>query len=150
MTEEEIERENERIGGLTKLLGIRFTELGPERVSAVMPLSPDLFQPFGVVHGGATLALIETVASRAAEYHFDYDTERSFGIEIQARHWKSGTTGNFSGTAVLNHEEGPKQYWDCTVTDDEGDICSQGTFVTKRVSLERLREKAAQRAAKRI
>ena len=55
------------VDGLISLLGIRFIEATPERCEAVMPITDAVLQPFGFVHGGATLALLETVASRAAE-----------------------------------------------------------------------------------
>ncbi|MGI6590567.1 MAG: PaaI family thioesterase [Eggerthellaceae bacterium] len=135
--------------GLTGKLGIVFTKEEPECVEADMPLDPTLYQPFGFVHGGATISLLETVASRAAELSVDFSKERPFGIEVHVRHWKSAQKGVLHGRATLDHMEGPKQYWAVVATDDEGDVISQGTIVTKVVTLERLREKEAKRAAKR-
>ena len=119
----------------------------PDRVEIVMPISGKVQQPFGFVHGGVTLALLESAASRAAELRADLEKERPFGIEARIRHWKSGREGTVRGVAEFDHEEGDKQFWNVTAYDDEGDVMSSGTFVTKIVSLERLAEKERKRAA---
>ena len=106
-----------------------------------MPLRPEMHQPYGFVHGGVTLALLETVASKGAEFHTDFSIERPFGIEISARHWKSAREGSLRAVAELSRVEGSRQFWDVAAYDDAGDVVSNGTFVTKVVTLARLREK---------
>lgn len=135
--------------GLNKTLDICMTEETPERVRAEMPIVPEHYQPWGFLHGGATIALLESVASRGAELRADLVRERPFGIEVHVRHWKSGTQGTLHGTATFDHEERNKQYWHVEALDDEGDIISDGTIVTKIVTLERLAEKAREREAVR-
>lgn len=130
-------------------LGIRFTVETPDYVEASMPLSPRLHQPFGFVHGGVTLALLETVASKGAELRCDFDTSLPFGIHTDIRHRKSAQAGTLRGVAKLNREEGIKQFWDVAAYDDEGDIISDGVFMTKVVPLTRLAEKEQERAAAR-
>ena len=120
------------VDGLISLLGIRFTEATPERCEAVMPITDAVLQPFGFVHGGATLALLETVASRAAELRADLETERPFGTRVDVRH---------RGVAELERVEGVKQIWRVNAYDDEGDVMSTGTFETKIVTLAYLAER---------
>lgn len=135
--------------GMVGLLGIRFTEASPDRCEAVMPITDAILQPFGFVHGGATLALLETVASRAAELRADLESERPFGVRMDARHLKSGQAGQVRGVAELDHVEGSKQIWRVTAYDDAGDVMSTGTFETKIVTLAYLAQKAAAREAAR-
>lgn len=123
------------------------------RVEAVMPITPDLFQPFGFVHGGATIALLETVASVGTEENTNFDTERPFGIDVQVRHRKSGKEGSLRGVAELDHEEqsragGVKQFWNVVAYDDAGDVVSDGVIMTKIVSLDYLAQKEQERARK--
>lgn len=134
---------------LMDTLDMEFLLETPERVEVRMPVTPKIFQPFKYVHGGATIALLESAASRGAELMTDFDVERPFGIEANIRHRKSGTKGMVRGVAVLNHREGNKQIWDVVAYDDEEDIMSEGTFITKIVSLERLAEKERERNAAR-
>ena len=129
------------VDGLISLLGIRFTEATPERCEAVMPITDAVLQPFGFVHGGATLALLETVASRAAELRADLETERPFGTRVDVRHRKPGRAGSVRGVAELERVEDVKQIWRVNAYDDEGDVMSTGTFETKIVTLAYLAER---------
>lgn len=135
--------------GMVGLLGIRITEAAPDRCVAVMPIADTIRQPFGFVHGGATLALLETVASRAAELRADLETERPFGVHMDVRHFKSGQAGQVRGVAELDHVEGSKQVWRVAAYDDAGDVMSSGIFETKIVTLAYLAQKAAAREAAR-
>lgn len=136
--------------GFTATLDIEYLEASATRVVAVMPITPDILQPFGFVHGGATIALLESVASVGAEMSVDIDRERPFGIDVHVRHKKSGVRGSLKGVAELARVEGSKQFWAVAAYDDEGDVVSDGTVITKIVSLERLAEKEREReAAKR-
>lgn len=133
--------------GLVGLLDIRITEATPERCEAVMPITDAIRQPFGFVHGGATLALLETAASRAAELRANLDAERPFGTRMDVRHLKPGRAGSVRGVAELDRVEGVKQIWRVTAYDDAGDVMSTGTFETRIVTLEYLAQKDAARAA---
>lgn len=132
--------------GFTGRLGVEFISATPRRIEARMPISERILQPFGFVHGGATIALLESVASRGAELLADLEKERPFGIEANILHRKSGKQGWVRGVAELDHCERNKQFWNVAAYDDEGDVMSDGTFVTKIVSLERLAEIERQRA----
>lgn len=129
------------------LLGIGVVSADTDRVEATMPITPDLYQPFGFLHGGVTLSFLETIASIGAENRTDLNSERPFGIEVHVRHRKSGQAGMLRGVAELDRIEGSKQFWNVAAYDDEGDVVSDGVIVTKVVSLERLEEKQRERAA---
>lgn len=133
-----------------ELLGIKTESVESGRVEMSMPITKDHTQPFGFLHGGATLTLLEAVASRGAECTVDASSERPFGIGINVRHRKSGQVGDtLRGVAVLDHEEpgshgSRKQIWNVTAYDGAGDVISDGTFTTKVVSLARLAEKGVE------
>ena len=125
----------------TEELGIEFTTVSAERVETVMPITPRMHQPYGFVHGGVTLALLEATASKGVELHTYLAVERPFGIAIEVRHRKTAREGTLRGVAEFDHAEGRKQFWRVSAYDDAGDVVSSGMFTTKVVSFERLREK---------
>lgn len=134
-------------GGFAHMLEIDFTLEEKNRVEGKMPLGPTKWQPWGFVHGGCTISFLETLASRAAEMSVDMDVERPFGVDVHIRHKKPGKLGMMTGYAQLDHIEGNKQFWEVVAFDDEGDVISDGIIMTKIVSLERLAQKDAERAA---
>lgn len=106
-------------GGLTQHLGIDVVEATAERVIATMPVTPDHHQPMGFLHGGATVALAETVASigaflRAPEGYV------AFGMEINANHLRAVRTGTLTATATPLHAGRTSQVWEIDVRDDAG------------------------------
>ena len=142
------------MNGFLETLGIKFTARSENEVTGFMPITERVLQPFSYLHGGATIALLESLASAGAEENADFDIERPFGIDVHVRHRKSGTNGLLHGRATLERssesERGRTQYWSVVATDDEGDVVSDGTIVTKIVSLvqlERLKEEREQREA---
>ena len=128
----------------TEDIGIEFTSADPQRVEGAMRVGPRFHQPYGFVHGGVTLTLIESVVSKGAELHADLAVERPFGIRIDVRHRKSAREGVLRCVAEFDHAEGFEnrtQVWNVAVYDEVGDVVSDGTFWTKVVTIERLREK---------
>lgn len=92
-----------------------------------------------------TLALVEAAASRAVDMRADYEKERPFGVHIEIDHKKPGRQGVLRAIATFDHQEKNKQIWNIEVRDEDDDIVSDGIFVTKIVSLERLAQKQAER-----
>lgn len=123
------------------LVGITFLEQSPDRSIAKFELREQLYQPFGFLHGGATLTLLEAVASRCAALRTDFTCERPFGIHVDVWHKNPGKIGTIYGVAELDHEEGTKQIWHVTAFDDQKIVISEGTFMTKITPLSRLEEK---------
>jgi uncharacterized protein (TIGR00369 family) len=105
---------------LLTALGIEIVEATKERVVARMPVGPKVHQPFGLLHGGASVALAETVASTAAWMNVDQATEIVMGIEINANHLRAKRDGEVVATATPVHVGRRTQVWDVRITDEEG------------------------------
>jgi len=101
-------------------LDIRFTEVGDDYVVATMPVDARTHQPFGLLHGGATVALSETLGSMAANCCLDLDTEYAVGLEINANHLRSVRHGTVTGTARPLHLGRRTQVWETKIEDDAG------------------------------
>lgn len=124
-------------------LHIQLTFRSKDHVEAIMPVDPTLLQPHGYLHGGATLSLLESVASYGAEEHTDFDTERPFGVEVCIRHRKSVQSGVVRGVAWLSLAKpfpagGATYVWRVAAYDDTNECISLGTVKTKVVPLCRL------------
>lgn len=105
---------------LLSTLGIEVTEATRERVVATMPVGPRVHQPFGLLHGGASAALAETVASTAAWMNVDQAAEIVVGIEINANHLRAKRDGVVTATATPLHVGRRTQVWDVRIADEEG------------------------------
>jgi 1,4-dihydroxy-2-naphthoyl-CoA hydrolase len=105
--------------GLAETLGIQLTELSPDRVVATMPVDERTRQPFGILHGGASVALSETVASIAALLNIDRATQVAMGLEINANHIRAKSDGMVTGTATPIHRGRTTQVWDIRIVDEE-------------------------------
>ncbi len=105
---------------LLTTLGIEFVESGKERVVARMPVLPRVHQPFGLLHGGASVALAETVASTGAWMNCDQARERVVGIEINANHLRALRDGVVTAVATPVHVGRRTQVWQVHITDDKG------------------------------
>lgn len=107
-------------GNLAEALGIALIEAGPEQVVATMPVDHRTHQPFGLLHGGASVALAETVASIGAWLNVDRETQGAVGIEINANHLKGKRDGTVTATATPIHRGRTTQVWSIAITDEEG------------------------------
>ena len=105
---------------LLATLGIEVVEATRERVVALMPVGPRVHQPFGLLHGGASVALAETVASTAAWMNVDQDAQIVVGIEINANHLRAKRDGVVTATATALHVGRSTQVWEVRVADEEG------------------------------
>jgi 1,4-dihydroxy-2-naphthoyl-CoA hydrolase len=105
---------------LLATLGIEIVEATKERVVATMPVGPRVHQPFGLLHGGASVALAETVASTAAWLNVDQASEIVVGIEINANHLRAKRGGVVTATATALHVGRRTQVWEVRIVDEEG------------------------------
>lgn len=105
---------------LSEYIGIQFTEVGPDFVRATMPVNPHTHQPTGVLHGGASVALAETVGSVAANLCVDQATHLCMGQEINANHLRPVASGIVTATARPYHIGGRSHVWHIEIR-DEGD-----------------------------
>jgi uncharacterized protein (TIGR00369 family) len=103
-------------------LGIEIVEANKERVVALMPVGPKVHQPFGLLHGGASVALAETVASTAGWMQIDPEKESIVGIEINANHLRGKRDGVVTAVATPLHIGRKTHVWDVRITDEEGKL----------------------------
>lgn len=118
---------------LMATLGIEVTEAAKERVVARMPVGPRVYQPFGLLHGGASVALAETVVSIGAWMNLDREKEFAVGLEINANHVRAVKDGTVTATATPVHVGRRTQVWEARLVDDEGRLvcisrCTLGTM----------------------
>jgi uncharacterized protein (TIGR00369 family) len=106
--------------GLADRLGIEIIEMTPERVVATMPVDDRTRQPFGILHGGASVALAETVASLGAVMNVDLEKASAVGLEINANHLRAKRDGTVRATATPFHVGRSTQVWDIRIVDEEG------------------------------
>lgn len=117
-----------------ELLGITFPEASGTLVRGELPITDAIRQPFGFVHGGATIALLEAAASLGTGLQTDLSRELSFGVNVNVTHRKSGVDGTLHGVAALDREEKSskgyrKLFWNVCARDDAGDVISEGTVM---------------------
>ena len=99
-------------------LGIEMTEMGDDFLKARMPVDERTKQPFGLLHGGASCVLAETLGSFASFLCIDGTKQRSVGLEINANHIKSAKTGFVVGTATPIHLGKKTHIWDIKINDE--------------------------------
>lgn len=104
---------------LADSLGIVVIELAAERVVATMPVDERTRQPFGILHGGASVALAETVASLGAAMNVDLEKFMAVGLEINANHIRAKRDGVVTGTGTPIHVGRSTQVWEVRIVDEE-------------------------------
>lgn len=111
-------------GNLMETLQIEFIDAGDDYIIAKMPVNKRVHQPDGVLHGGATAALAETVGSFAAHIFLDTDTYFVRGIDLSAQHVKSVKEGFVYAKAKCIHSGRTTQVFDIKVTNDFNELVS--------------------------
>jgi 1,4-dihydroxy-2-naphthoyl-CoA hydrolase len=106
--------------GLPTTLGIEMLELSESRVVATMPVDQRTHQPFGILHGGASIALAETVASFGAAALIDRERYVAVGQEINGNHIRPKRDGIVTATGVPIHVGRTSQVWSIEITDEDG------------------------------
>jgi 1,4-dihydroxy-2-naphthoyl-CoA hydrolase len=107
-----------RDGTLIGNLGILFTEIGDDFVRATMPVDTRTVQPFGLLHGGASVALAETLGSMGATMCVDAAEYQVVGQEINANHVRAARSGLVTGTARAAHLGGRTHVWSIEIVND--------------------------------
>jgi uncharacterized protein (TIGR00369 family) len=107
------------ITGLPRTLGIEMLELTEERVVATMPVDDRTRQPFGLLHGGASIALAETVASFGAALFIDRDRYTAVGQEINGNHLRPTFDGIVRAVGVPVHVGRSSQVWSIEIRDEQ-------------------------------
>ena len=109
-----------RQGTLIEHLGIVITEAGDDWLRATMPVDARTKQPFGLLHGGASVVLAETLGSMAGGYCVDPATQMVVGLEINANHLRAVREGTVTGTARALHVGRSTQVWEIRIEDEAG------------------------------
>lgn len=105
-------------GTLVEHLGIEFIAMGDDYLKARMPVDHRTRQPMGILHGGASVALAETLGSVGAYLCEDPDRKHCVGLEINANHVRSVRSGFVYGVARPIHMGGSTQLWEIVITDE--------------------------------
>jgi len=105
-------------GTMGEFLGIEFTELGPDVLRATMPVDARTKQPYGLLHGGASCVLAETLGSVASALVIDPSTFICVGLEINANHIRGVREGKVTGTTTPLHIGATTHVWDIKIHDE--------------------------------
>lgn len=107
---------------LAEVIGIVFIEIGPDYLVAKMPVDKRTHQPFGLLHGGASAALAETIGSVAGWLCINPDKQYCVGMELNCNHIKGKTEGWVYAKASSIHLGGSTQVWDIRIYDENQKI----------------------------
>lgn len=109
-------------GTLLEALGIKIKVVGKGTVTATMPVDERTRQPMGFLHGGASVALAETVASIGAYELVDKATEAVVGLEINANHIKGKKDGFVTAIATIQHQGKSTMVWEIKIVDESNSL----------------------------
>ncbi|HEX4888661.1 MAG TPA: hotdog fold thioesterase [Luteibaculaceae bacterium] len=121
---------------LMETLGIEFTAFGSDFLEATMPVGKHNHQPMGLLHGGASIALAESIGSLGSALMVDIKKYAVVGLNMQANHLKSVRSGLVTGRGELIHKGRSTHIWDITIRDSEGNTISLCRFTNFIKSIE--------------
>jgi 1,4-dihydroxy-2-naphthoyl-CoA hydrolase len=104
-------------------IGLVFTGIGEDFLEATLPVDHRTIQPYGVLHGGASVVLAETLGSVAASLTLDRTKQHAVGLEINANHLRSVREGKVTGTARPLHVGKSTQVWEIKIVNEAGQLC---------------------------
>ena len=109
-------------GTMSGCIGIEFLEIGEDFITARMPVDERTIQPYGLLHGGASVALAETLGSVGAHCSIDASKFASVGLEINANHIRSVKSGYVYGKSTPIHLGRSTHIWEIKITTEEGKL----------------------------
>jgi uncharacterized protein (TIGR00369 family) len=109
---------------LMETLNIKYVDAGKDYLVATMPVNPSVHQPMGLLHGGATVALAESVGSAASMLFINPELSEVRGIEISANHLKSKREGIVTATARIVHKGRSIHLWEIKIVDEKDSLIS--------------------------
>lgn len=109
---------------LMETLQIQYVDAGEDFLTAKMPVNPRVHQPMGILHGGASVALAESVGSAASHIFIDSEKFIVKGLEISANHLKSKRDGEVFATAKIIHKGRTTHLWEIRIVDEDGALVS--------------------------
>ncbi len=124
------------MGGLNEKMGVELVEVSAERVVATMPVEGNT-QPYGLLHGGASVVLAETLGSIGSALHAHPDRV-AVGVDINATHHRAATGGTVTGVATPAHLGRTSATWEVVITDERGKRVCTSRITCSLVPRERL------------
>lgn len=124
-------------GTMAEQLGMEWVEIGPDFLKMKMPVDHRTIQPYGLLHGGASCALAETIGSVASNLVIDAKKNSCVGLEINANHLRSARQGYVTATAVPLHLGATTHVWDIKIHDEASKL-----ICVSRLTVALLRKKA--------
>ena len=109
---------------LMRTLNITYTDAGEDYLVATMPVNPSVHQPMGLLHGGVSVALAESVGSAASMLYVNSEVSEVRGIEISANHLKAKRDGMVTATAKIVHKGRSIHLWEIRITDEKDNLIS--------------------------
>jgi 1,4-dihydroxy-2-naphthoyl-CoA hydrolase len=119
--------------GLDAMLGVQFTEVGPDRVVATWRITPDQHQPFGIVHGGVYCALVESTASYGATVWWG-ERGRVVGVSNHTDFLRAASDGIMTATATPIHRGRSQQLWLVEIVDEQQRLVARGQVRLQNMS----------------
>ena len=116
-------------GNMVGLLDIRFEALTDDAIEATMPVDSRTHQPFGLLHGGASVVFAETLGS-VAGYLCSEGEQKVVGLEVNANHIRSVRSGRVRGVCRALHVGSRHQVWQIDITDEQGRLCCSSRLTT--------------------
>ncbi|MBR7532258.1 1,4-dihydroxy-2-naphthoyl-CoA hydrolase [Klebsiella michiganensis] len=116
-------------GNMVGLLDIRFEALTDDAIEATMPVDSRTHQPFGLLHGGASVVLAETLGS-VAGYLCSEGEQKVVGLEVNANHIRSVRSGRVRGVCRALHVGARHQVWQIDISDEQGRLCCSSRLTT--------------------
>ncbi|MDE2308364.1 MAG: hotdog fold thioesterase [Xanthomonadaceae bacterium] len=105
---------------MMETLGIRLSAIGEDWLRGTMPVDHRTHQPYGLLHGGASVVLAETLGSTAAMLTLDPEKELAVGLDINANHLRGVRSGTVTGTAKALHLGRTTQVWEIRIETEDG------------------------------
>jgi 1,4-dihydroxy-2-naphthoyl-CoA hydrolase len=109
---------------LMETLNIEYVDAGEDFLTATMPVDATVHQPMGLLHGGASVALAESVGSAASFLFINPELSEVRGIEISANHLKAKRNGIVTATAKIIHQGRSIHLWEIRITDENNNLIS--------------------------
>ncbi|WP_455424655.1 1,4-dihydroxy-2-naphthoyl-CoA hydrolase [Dryocola sp. LX212] len=116
-------------GNMVEHVGIQFTRIGDDELEATMPVDNRTRQPFGLLHGGASVVLAETLGS-VAGYLCSEGEQHIVGLEVNANHLRPAREGTVRGVCKAVHVGRRHQVWQIEIRDEEGRLCCTSRLTT--------------------
>ena len=113
-------------GTMMEVLRIEYTEVGEDYICGTMPVDNRTHQPMGIMHGGASAALIETLGSIGSHLLIDSASEFSSGLDLNINHLRAVRSGKVYGKAQIVHKGKTTHVWQVNITNEEGKLVSTG------------------------